>query len=336
MVKILITGITGFVGSHLCEYLLSLPNASTFKIYGLVRWRSPLNNIQHCVKKIELVYGDLLDSHSINEVIWNIEPDIIFHLAAQSYVPYSFIAPASTLDVNGLGTLNLLEAVKAGKIQAGYNPVVHICSSSEVYGQVTKEDVPIKENTPFRPASPYGVSKVCEDMLAYQYWTSYGIKTLRTRMFTHTGPRRGEVFVTSNFVKQVVEIKLGIKKPVIYVGNLDSIRTFVDVRDTVKAYWQLVTKCPPGEVYNIGGDFTESVGDMLNRIIRLAKLPKSKTPEIIQEESRIRPSDVTLQIPCSDKFKQATGWKPTISFDTTLLDMLEYWKCELISPCFES
>jgi len=324
MRKVLITGITGFVGSHLADYLLDLEEE--IDIYGLSRWRSPRDNIKHIEDKIHLVYGDLLDSHSIYKCLSLLHPDIIFHLAAQSYVPYSFQVPASTLDVNGLGTLNLLECVNQLRSSENYDPIVHICSSSEVYGQVDPKNVPIKEDCPFNPVSPYAVSKVTEDMLGLQYWISYGIKTIRTRMFTHTGPRRGEVFVVSNFAKQIVDIERGYRKSIVSVGNLTSIRTFADVRDTVKAYWLLVNKCPPGEVYNIGGSTTMTVGEMLQRLISFSV---KKDIRIQMVKSRMRPSDATLQIPCIDKFKEATGWEPMIDFDTTLQDTLSYWREKL-------
>src|SRR3990167_1038633 len=190
--KVLITGITGFVGSHLAEYLLN--NNSGVTIVGLVRWRSPKDNILSVLDKLTLEYGDLVDGGSIKKILLKYRPEVIFHLAAQSYVDFSFIAPISTLETNVIGTANLLEAIKDLKISSGYDPIVHICSSSEVYGQVRKNEVPIYEGNPLRPASPYAVSKVAEDMLALQYFLSWNIKTVRTRMFTHTGPRRGEVF----------------------------------------------------------------------------------------------------------------------------------------------
>ena len=228
-----------------------------------------------------------------------------------------------TLQTNVIGTCNLLEAIKELKIAVDYDPIIHICSSSEVYGQVKEEEVPITEDVPLRPASPYAVSKVGEDRLSFQYWLSWQIKTITTRMFTHTGPRRGEVFVVSNFAKQIAAIEAGQASPVIRVGNLDSVRTFLDVKDAVKAYWLLVNKCPPGEVYNIGGVETMTVGEMLNRLIKLARV---KDIKIEVDRERLRPSDVTLQIPCIDKFTAATGWKPEIKFDKTLEDTLNYWR----------
>lgn len=319
--RVLITGITGFVGSHLADYILAeFPDV---QILGLVRWRSSKENIQHILDRIKLCLGDLLDTVSLKIILGEHKPDVIFHLAAQSYVDFSFIAPIATLQANVIGTCNLLETVKELKLSAGYDPIVHICSSSEVYGQVKEDEVPIKEDNPFRPASPYAVSKVCEDMLAYQYWLSWKIKTIRTRMFTHTGPRRGDVFVTSTFAKQIAVIEAGLGPAVVKVGNLESIRTFLDVRDAVKAYWLLVNKCPPGEVYNIGGVESMTVGEMLNKLLKFSKV---KNISVELDPSRLRPSDVTLQIPCIDKFVKATGWSPRIKFDKTLEDLLGYWR----------
>ena len=319
--KVLITGITGFVGSHLADYILAeFPDV---KVLGLTRWRAPKDNIKGILNKITLCSGDLLDMSSLETILREHKPDAIFHLAAQSYVDFSFLAPISTLETNVLGTANLLETVKKLKQASGYDPVIHICSSSEVYGQVKENEVPIKEDNPFRPASPYAVSKVAEDMLGLQYWLSWKIKTIRTRMFTHTGARRGEVFAESAFAKQIAEIEAGLTPPVVRVGNLDSIRTFLDVKDAVKAYWLLAEKCTPGEVYNIGGVETMTVKEMLNKLL---KLSTKKDIKIEIEASRLRPSDVTLQIPCIDKFTNETGWKPDIKFDETLNDLLDYWR----------
>lgn len=319
--KVLITGISGFVGSHLADYILE--NHPEVEILGLVRWRSPKENIKHILDKVILCHGDLIDLPSLETILGEHKPDVIFHLAAQSYVDYSFLAPVSTLEANVIGTCNLLEAVKKLKFSSSYDPILHICSSSECYGQVKEDEVPIKENNPFRPASPYAVSKVGLDMLAFQYWTSWKIKTIRTRMFTHTGPRRGEVFVVSNFSKQIAAIEAGLQKPVIKVGNLDSVRTFLDVKDAVKAYWLLVNKCSPGEVYNIGGVETMTVGEMLDKLLKLSRV---KDIKVEVDPARLRPSDVTLQIPSMDKFMKETGWKPEIKFEKTLEDTLNYWR----------
>ncbi len=661
--KVLITGITGFVGSHLADYIIE--KFSKVKILGLARWRSPTDNINHILDKVTLMYGDLVDLPSMKTILSKEKPDAIFHLAAQSYVPYSFNAPIATLEANIIGTCNLLEAVKELKQSSNYDPVVHICSSSEVYGQVQKGETPIKETNLFRPASPYAVSKVGEDMLAKQYWDSWKIQTIRTRMFTHsvskwtpvvirdskselidikyiselrsplkkggylsgkmmedgtqlwdvsrhnlevwndnkwtkikhischplnkhkvleiacrsgvvdvtdnhsmvnekgqevkasklaindkvkltpfpkveitfmpeelawlygffvaegcvtgsrmridnqdiknlrkaqkillkhlvidsriedsennvnrlsvkkpsniakrfyqdcyasdknkkipkiilnadkktklaflegynegdgdennnvkskfyrfktkspilasglcylietalqvkyrihvehrnenryfeirclsqlktdngkwllkddnnivkitellysddvwdfetenhwfhagiggnivhnTGPRRGSVFVVSNFARQIAAIEAGLKSSVVKVGNLDSVRTFTDVRDAVHAYWLLVTKCPPGEVYNIGGVETMKIKEMLDMLLKMSTVKNIKV-EI--DPDRLRPSDVTLQIPSTEKFQKQTGWKPEIQFEKTLKDTLDYWR----------
>ncbi len=317
--KILITGITGFVGSHLAEYILNLNEGH--EVSGLCRWRSPKDNLAKIYNKITMVEGDLGDLSGLLRHFKAINPDVIFHLAAQSYVLSSFNTPIQTLWTNVVGTANLLEAVRLN----GIDPVIHICSSSEVYGQVTGQEVPIRESCPFRPASPYAVSKVGEDMVAYQYWVSYKIRTIRTRMFTHTGPRRGDVFAMSFFAKQVAAGELGLSEPVVRVGNLNSVRTFCDVRDAVKAYWILVNKCRPGEVYNIGGNRTLTIGRALEILLSFSQ----KKFEVRVDPQLLRPSDVTLQIPCIDKFRDETGWEPEIPLEKTLQDILAYWKEEL-------
>ncbi len=315
--KILITGVTGFVGSWLAEYILT--NHSEVEVCGIKRWRSPLDNISHIASKIKLYDCDLRDLVSLIFILQQVKPDKIFHLASQSYVPYSFTTPIETLNTNIIGTANLLEAIRICQL----NPLIHVCSSSEVYGMVQVSDLPITEKQPFNPASPYAVSKVGEDMLALQYFTSYGMKTVRTRMFTHTGPRRGDVFASSNFAKQIALIEKGLQKPIVYVGNLDSVRTFCDVRDAVRAYW-LLRDDMAGEVYNIGGLTTRTIGQMLETLVNLANMQNKVIVEI--ESSRMRPSDVTLQIPDSSKFQEATGWQPEIFFGQTMLDLLNYWR----------
>jgi GDPmannose 4,6-dehydratase/GDP-4-dehydro-6-deoxy-D-mannose reductase len=312
--NILITGITGMVGSHLADYILEYH--PQHQVHGMVRWRSPLDNIAHCMPNINLHHGDLRDLNSLVGVLRAAKPDWIFHLAAQSYVPYSFQAPAETLATNVVGTTNLLDAMRL----TGADAKIHICSSSEVYGQVTADEVPITEANTFRPASPYAVSKVGEDMIALQYFMSYGIQTVRTRMFTHTGPRRGDVFAESTFAKQIAEIEAGIRPNPVHVGNLDSVRTLADVRDAVRAYWLLLEKCPGGEVYNIGGDQQMTIGDLLETLKGLATCKI----EHMVDPARLRASDVTLQIPDSSKFRQATGWQPVIPAEQTLRDLLDY------------
>lgn len=317
-IKSLITGITGFVGSHLADLILE--DQPQEEVYGIKRWRSPQDNISHLNGRVKLYDCDLRDLSSLINVFSQVKPDKIFHLAAQSYVPTSYVAPSDTVEVNVVGTLNLLEAVRICQL----DPVIHICSSSEVYGQVTEKDIPIKEDCPLRPVSPYAVSKVGEDMMGYMYYQAYGLKTIRTRMFTHSGPRRGEVFVDSFFAQQVARIEQGIQEPVLRVGNLESVRTFCDVRDTVRAYWLLSEHCPPGEVYNIGGATTMTIREMLDMLLEMTTYPEKI--EIKVDPALLRPADVTLQIPSYEKFHQATGWEPQIPYSKTLRDMLDYWR----------
>lgn len=317
--RVLITGITGMVGSHLADFIVA--EHPEVEVHGMKRWRSPLDNVTQLIGKVRLHDCDLRDLNSLVYLMKESNPDRIFHLAAQSYVTTSFTAPADTLFTNVIGTTNLLDAVRI----AGLDPMIHICSSSEVYGQVRPDELPIRETNPFRPASPYAVSKVGEDMIAFQYFLSYGIKTIRTRMFTHTGPRRGPVFVESAFAKQIAEIEKGVRKNPMKVGNLKSVRTFADVRDTVRAYWLLLEKCTPGDVYNIGGIRTMEVGDMLQILKDMA------TCHIEHEldPALLRPSDVTLQIPDLSKFQSQTGWKPEIPVEQTFNDLLNYWRAKV-------
>jgi len=314
-VKVLITGITGFVGSHLADYLLSL---GSIEIYGIERWRSRTENIEHIRDKIKLVGCDIRDSISVTETIGKIKPDKIFHLAAQSFVPSSWQAPQESLTTNIIGELNVFEAVRAVNI----NPVIQIAGSSEEYGLVLPDELPIKETNPLRPLSPYAVSKVGQDFLGYQYYKSYNMNIIRTRAFNHTGPRRGEVFASSNFAKQIVEIEKNKREPVVFVGNLDARRDFTDVRDVVRAYWLATEKCLPGEVYNISSGKALSIKEMLDLLLKISKVKV----EIKQDSARMRPSDVSVLLGDNTKFCKQTGWKPEIPFEQTLKDLLEYWR----------
>lgn len=316
--KILITGISGFVGSHLAEYFLA---ETKHEVFGMIKWRSDRQNIIHIQDKIKLYECDIKDAFAMKTVIAEVKPSQIFHLAAQSYVPFSWRAPEETLTTNIIGEVNLFEAVK----QAGIDPLIHIAGSSEEYGMVLSEEVPIKETNPLRPLSPYGVSKVAQDLLGYQYFKSYGLKIIRTRAFNHTGPRRGAVFATSNFARQIVEIEKKKREPVIYVGNLDATRDFLDVRDVARAYALALEKGVPGEVYNIASGKGIKIKDMLDRLVALSNVDL----EIKQDPARLRPSDVELLIGSSEKFRKRTGWEPKIPFDQTLRDLLDYWRMKI-------
>jgi len=316
MTTALITGITGFAGSHLAEYLLE--HHLDVRVVGTHRWRSPLDNVEGILDRIELRETDLRDLHSVYRTLEAVRPDYVFHLAAQSFVPTSWSAPASTLETNVIGQTNIFEAVRA----LALDPVIQIACSSEEYGLVHPDETPIRETNPLRPLSPYAVSKISQDYLAYQYFQSYGLKTVRTRGFNHTGPRRGKVFVTSNFAMQLAKIEAGLQEPVIRVGNLDAIRDFTDVRDMVRAYYLAVTRARPGEVYNIASGQGITIRELLDRLIELAAVEVS----IEQDPERMRPSDVEILLGDSSKFRADTGWEPQIPFEQTLKDTFEYWR----------
>ncbi len=314
--NILITGITGFAGSHLAEHILK--NHPDDKIFGIVRWRSRMDNIVQFQDKITMIEADLKDSVSMQKCLAEVRPHWIFHLAAQSFVPTSWVCPAETFAINAVGEINLFEAVLNLKL----SPRIQIAGSSEEYGFVNPDEVPMKESNPLRPLSPYAVSKVAQDLLAYQYFKSYGLETVRTRGFNHTGPRRGDVFICSNFAKQIVEIEKGVRKPVIYVGNLEAQRDFTDVRDMVKAYWLSLEKGESGDVYNIGSGKTYRMQEILDILLSLSKA--SVTVEV--DPKRLRPSDVPILLSDSSKFRSLTGWKPEIPLEKTLQDLLDHWR----------
>jgi len=323
--RALITGITGMVGSHLADFLLA---NTDWDIYGMCRWRSPLDNVQHLLDRVNkkdrvfFIDGDLCDLISLQNAINEAKPNYVFHLAAQSYPKTSFSSPIHTLDTNILGTLRLLEAIRGCK---DIDPVIHVCSSSEVFGRVPREKLPINEDCAFHPASPYAISKIGTDLVGRFHAEAYGQKVVITRMFTHSGPRRGDVFAESTFAKQIAMIEQGLIPPMVKTGNLESLRTWSDVRDAVRAYYMLVTMNPiPGESYNIGGTYSCTVGTMLAFLISIST--RKDQINIQQDAERLRPLDADLQVPDTSKFKAHTGWEPEIPFEKTMQDLLDYWR----------
>jgi GDP-4-dehydro-6-deoxy-D-mannose reductase len=313
--RVLITGFTGFVGSHLADYLVSRGDV---EVFGTHRWRSRMDNVDHLRERVRFVECDLRDPVAVRRVLREVRPERIFHLAAQSYVPTSWLTPGETLGGNVLGQVNLFEAMRDLDLPAR----VHIAGSSEEYGLVLPHEIPIREDSPLRPLSPYGVSKVAQDLLAYQYWQSYRLHVVRTRGFNHTGPRRGEVFVTSGFARQIAEIEKGRREPVVSVGNLDSVRDFTDVRDMVRAYWLALERGVPGEVYNICTGRGYTARQVLDLLLDLSHVKV----RVQEDPARMRPSDVTLLVGDCSKFRSTTGWQPTIPFEVTLKDLLEHWR----------
>ncbi len=314
--KVLITGITGFAGSHLADYILE--NHRDVKVFGIVRWRSRIDNILHIQDKITSLEADLKDMVSLKKCLAEIKPDRIFHLAAQSFVPTSWTCPAETFAINSIGQINLFEAV----LSLNMTPRIQIAGSSEEYGQVFPDEIPMKETNFLRPLSPYAVSKVAQDLLGWQYHMSYGMFVVRTRGFNHTGPRRGDVFICSNFAKQIAEIEKGKRKPVLHVGNLEAKRDFTDVRDMVQAYWLSLEKCEAGDVFNIGTGETYTMSEVVEMLVSMSEI----SIETHVDPARLRPSDVPILLSDSSKFRAATGWEPKIPFRQSLEDLLNYWR----------
>ena len=310
----LITGITGFAGSHLAELLLR----EGVEVHGILRWRSKTDNIEHIKDKIHLYEADLLDAHSLYKVIDEIRPEYIFHLAAQSYVQSSWSSPSNTLEINIVGSVNIFEAVR----KSGLPISIQIACSSEEYGRVHEDELPIKEDNPLRPLSPYAVSKLAMDYLGYKYWESYDLRIIRTRGFNHTGPRRGDVFAESTFARQIAEIEKNKKAPVVLVGNLDARRDYTDVRDMVRAYYLSVQMCKSGQVYNIASGKSWQIGEVLELLLSMSKV-KIK---IVKDKTRLRPSDVEVLVGDAEKFRKETSWKPEIPFTATMKDLLNYWR----------
>lgn len=312
--KSLITGITGFVGSHLAELLLKEGHS----VYGISRFYNGNDNLENIKKDLNLYSLDLLDEANLFGLISEIRPDYIFHLAAQSFVPVSWKSPNETLEPNIIGSYNLFEAVRKAELDC----VIQIAGSSEEYGLVLQNESPIDENQILRPLSPYAVSKITMGYSAYQHYRSYGTKIIRTRAFNHEGPRRGEGFVISNFAKQIAEIEKG-KRTRLSHGNLEAVRDFTDVRDVVRAYLLAVKKCHPAMIYNISSGIGYKIEDVLQKLL---KLTKQKSVPLKEDPSRMRPSDVPVLIGDSTRFRLQTDWKPEISFDKILKDTLDYWR----------
>lgn len=312
----LITGIGGSGGSYLAEYIVE--HHPEVKVHGFARWHSSTqdDNLRALRGKVTVHEVDLNDFGSVIAALQEVKPDAIFHLAAHANVRASFITPQTVLSNNILGTSNLFEGIRIAKL----DPLIQLCSTSEVYGQVQPHEVPIREEQPMRPASPYAVSKVAQDLLGYTYFVAYKMRIIRTRMFAYLNPRRTDLFATS-FARQVARIEVGLQKELTH-GNLESVRTIVDVRDAMRAYWDALLHCKPGEAYNIGGTATMTVGEVLKRLIAMAKKPIPTR----QDPALLRPADVTLQIPNVERFAAATGWKPKYSFDESLTHLLEYWR----------
>ncbi|OGM96118.1 MAG: hypothetical protein A3B86_02800 [Candidatus Yanofskybacteria bacterium RIFCSPHIGHO2_02_FULL_38_22b] len=309
--KILITGIHGSGASYLTDFIVA--NHPECEIHGAGRWHTS-RNLSQTKNEVHVHACDLKDFSSILKVLNAINPDYIFHLASHANVRESFDIPLAVIENNVMGTANFLEAVRT----AGITPRIQLCSTSEVYGQVDPKNVPIKEDCPIKPSSPYAVSKTFQDHLGYVYYRSFGIPIITTRMFTYINPRRSDLFATA-FALQVARIEAGLQKELVH-GNLDSVRTLIDSRDAMEAYWVAIEKCIPGEVYNIGGSTTMTVGEFLEILKQKASCP---IPSRLNKEL-LRPADVTLQIPDTSKFTAQTGWQPRYTIEESVEYLLEH------------
>ena len=319
MNNILITGATGFVGSHMSDYII---NNTNDKIYATKRWMESIDNVKHLINnpRFEFIDCDLLDGMGVQRAVDISKPDKVFHFAAQSFPEVSFKIPVITLQTNVVGTTNLFESIK----NSNYNPKIVSVSSSEVYGNPTKDEIPIKETNPIRAANPYSISKVGQDLMSQYYHRAYGMKIIITRMFSHEGARRGKEFALSSFANQIVQNEKGLGDYAIRHGNLDSVRTYNHIDDAIEAYQMCSDSDKFGEVYNIGGDFTCSVGDALDKLISKSTISDKLTK--VLDPARVRPTDITLQIPSSEKFRKTTGWMPKKNLEHICEDLLNYWR----------
>ena len=318
--NILITGGTGFVGSHMIDYILD--NEIDVRVYATKRWMEDTKNLDHIDdERFQFIDCDLIDGMSVQRAIEISKPNKVFHFAAQSFPEVSFKIPVITLQTNVIGTTHLFESIKDSR----YNPTIVSISSSEVYGNPNEDEIPITEENPIRPANPYSISKVGHDLMSQYYHKAYGMKIITTRMFSHEGARRGKQFALSSFAYQIVQNEKLIKNDCqIRHGNLDSVRTYNHIEDAIKAYWLCSESRRYGEVYNIGGDYTCTVGEALDMLISKSKISDALTK--LLDKKRVRPTDITLQIPSSDKFREHFGWKPEKDLTHICDDLLDYWR----------
>ena len=320
MNDILVTGGTGFVGSHMIDYILKYAIRPEQKIYCTKRWLEDTKNVDHIDdKRFQFIDCDFNDAPSVYRAIEISKPEKVFHFAAQSFPEVSFHTPSVTLSTNTLGTTYLLEAIR----NSDCDPVIVSVSTSEVYGMPEEDEIPIKETNPIRAANPYSISKVGHDLMSQYYHKAYGMKIITTRMFSHEGARRGKEFALSSFARQIAKAEKLKGEQFIYHGNLDSTRTYAHIDDAISAYWVCSNSKKFGEVYNIGGDQTCTVGEALDKLISMST-KKDLTKKL--DKDRLRPTDITLQITDTTKFRHEFAWTPIKNLTNVCEDLLDYWR----------
>ena len=312
--RALITGVCGFAGSHLADYLL---NHTDLKVFGTDIVSSGAN-IAHIRDNVELFVGDMSDAEVASEILSKADADYVFHLAAQAFVPQSWSDPWQTMENNIRSQLNILQIL----VGSGARPKVLVVGSADEYGMILPDELPVTEDTPLRPYSPYAVSKIAQDMLGYQYFASHGLPVVRVRPFNHIGTRQSPAFVTSDFAKQIAEIEDGRREPRLLVGNLEAKRDFTDVRDMVRAYYLALDRGEEGEVYNLGAEKAYSIRQVLEALLEMSEAQI----DVVQDASRMRPSDVPVVVSDCSKFRQRTGWRATVNLRESLREILDYWR----------
>jgi len=317
--RILISGITGFVGSHLADLALE----KDCEVYGLKRWNlSRMRNVRHILDKVKWIDCDITDNISVKKALEIAKPEKIFHLAAESFVSTSWDHPSHYIDVNYKGTVNFLESIKDLKLETK----ILIPGSGEEYGKILENELPITEKSILRPVNPYAVTKIAQDLIAYVYFETYGINTIRVRAFNHEGPRRDNIFGIPSYCHQIAKIEKDLQKPILKTGHIEDRRNFTHVKDMVEAYWLAIEHCKPGDLYLIGSDETDKIFTYRQIIEKLINMSEIKNIKVEQEPEFVRPTAVPRLIGNTSKFRNLTGWKPKISIDEILQDTLNYWR----------
>jgi GDP-4-dehydro-6-deoxy-D-mannose reductase len=321
MKNILITGVTGFVGSHMADYILKYQ--SDYKLWGTKRYHlSRTDNIEHLENKIEMIDVNLLESSAVIKLIKNIKPDKIFHFAAESFVSPSWDHPVQYMKTNYEITVNLLEAIK------NYSPhtIFHIPGSGEEYGEISEKQLPINLDTGLNPVNPYAVTKIAQDLIGFVYYKSYGAKVIRTRAFNHEGPRRENVFGIPWYAYQLVKIENGLQNKIIKVGHIDDKRNFTHVLDMVRAYWEATEKCKFGDLYLVGSMDERNVATFREILLRMIDYMSLNDVKIVEDEKYVRPTNVPFLIADTSKFNLETGWEPKLNLDDIISDTINYWR----------